>query len=63
MDIKKKGFDVMTVKELEDILRNYNKDLVISFGKWDNEEDGYIVNCDVEIEKDEYNNMLDITIK
>ena len=52
----------MTVKELEDILRNYDKDLVISFGKWDSDRDGYIVGCNVEIEKDEHNNTLDITV-
>lgn len=52
----------MTVKELEDILRDYDKDLTVSFGKWDNERDGYVVGCDVEIEKDEYNNTLDITV-
>ena len=53
----------MTIKELEDILRNYNKDLIISFGKYDSERDGYVVGCDVEIEKDDYNNTLDITVQ
>lgn len=52
----------MTVRELEEILRDYDKDLKIFFGKFDDNKDAYIVGCDVEIEKDEYNNTLDITV-
>lgn len=52
----------MKVKELEDILKNYDKDLIVSFGRWDSQADTYMACCDVEIEKDNHNNTLDITV-
>lgn len=52
----------MTVKELEDILRNYDKDLVISFGKFDDTTGDCSSYCEIEIDTDEYANTLDITV-
>lgn len=52
----------MTVKELEDILRNYDKDLVISFGKVDDISGDCSSYCEIEIDKNDWENTLDITV-